>query len=294
MKLTNKLGLPASIVAAVLNDPYTNGGASISVTKLLSPAYQYQLLTKHAAELEEDVADRIWSLMGQVGHGILERMPIDAATSVAEQRIFMPATYIGLDMPDFTISGAFDLLEAGCINDFKFTTVWSRDGKIEWEQQLNMLRLLCQYHYEQTGDRRFIADRLRIIAIYRDWQKAKAKVTKDYPQTQVESLEIPVWPLEVTREYMRKRVLLHTSSEPPVCTDDERWMRPPVFALMKAGRKSAVKLYDNKAEADAAAAAAGKGHTVIARPVEYPRCESYCTAAKFCPHWQAQLNEVPF
>lgn len=294
MKLTNRLNLPASIVSAVANDPYDAGKANISVTRLINPPYQVQLLKGHGGKVVEDVADRIHALMGQIGHAIVERATIDPATSVAEQRIFMPASYLGLDMPDYIVSGAFDLLECHILNDFKFTTVWSSGGKVEWEQQLNMLRVLCQYHYEQTGDRRFVVAAARIIAIYRDWQKAK-RFAADYPDYQVESIAVNLWPIEDAKAWMADRILKHTDPNPPVCTDEERWMKPAVTALMKAGRKSAVKLFRNEPEAaQKALEKAGKGHTLVERPAVYTRCESYCSASEFCPAWQAVKAEVPF
>lgn len=292
MKYTNNLGLPDSIVQAVTNDPYDAGQSDISVTRLISSPYQVQLINRHRDELTEDVSDRIWALMGQVGHGILERMDIDLATSVAEERLFLNARELGFDF-DYIISGAFDLIEKGELNDFKFTSVWSRDGKIEWEQQLNMLRYLCAKQYEKTGDSRYIIAAIRIIAIYRDWQKSKT-VQGDYPKSQVEPIEVDLWPLDKAEEFIKERIRLHTDPNPEPCTDEERWATKPVFALMKDGRKSAVKLYEDKDEADAACASAGKGHTVVERPKTYRRCESYCSAATVCPVWQEYLSKVPF
>lgn len=293
MKLTNRLGLPASIVSAVANDPYSAGKANISVTKLIAPPYQVKLLRGNADRIVEDASDRIYSLMGQIGHAIVERATIDPATSVAEQRIFMPASYVGLDLPGYIVSGAFDLVENHTVFDFKYCSVWAAAGKIEWEQQLNMLRVLCQYHLEQTGDDRFRVDSAQIIAIYRDWQKAKAGFD-NHPRTQVEAISVPIWSLDEAKRYMAERITLHTAANPPVCTDEERWTTKYVVALMKAGRKSAVKLYGSIEEATKACEAAGKGHTVVPRPVTHKRCESYCAAAAFCPAWNEQKAEAPF
>lgn len=293
MKLTNRLNLPSSIVSAIANDPYSAGSADISVTKLISPPYQVRLLKAGAGQIVEDAADRVHALMGQIGHSIIERATIDPKTSVAEQRIFMPASFVGLNLPGYIVSGAFDLLEKHILFDFKFTTVWSSKGKIEWEQQLNLLRVLCQYHYEQTGDERFVVAGAKIIAIYRDWQKVKAGM-QDHPKHQVEAIEIPIWNLDDAKKYMAERITLHTADAPPPCTNEDRWATEPVYALMKAGRKSAVKLYKTQEEADAKCAVAGKGHVVAHRPVQYKRCESYCAAAAFCPAWASEKAAAPF
>lgn len=100
MILTNKLNLPKSIVNAVRNDPYTKGDAHISVSQMIGPARKRAIEIKHSAELTEDVADRIWSLMGQIAHGILERADEHGIT---EQRLF-------IKRHGWTISGQFDRL----------------------------------------------------------------------------------------------------------------------------------------------------------------------------------------
>ncbi len=43
-KWTNALNLPAPIVAAITNDPYSSGDADISVTSLIAPARQRELM----------------------------------------------------------------------------------------------------------------------------------------------------------------------------------------------------------------------------------------------------------
>lgn len=101
MILTNRLGLPRSIENAVRNDKYTRGDADISVTGLISPARKRALETRHANEISEDVAERIWSLMGQIAHGILDRA--DDERSLKELRLY-------IERHGWTISGQFDRL----------------------------------------------------------------------------------------------------------------------------------------------------------------------------------------
>ena len=73
MKITNKAGLPEAIVQAVRADPYDKGAARFSVTELIGPPIIRLLHQQHDDEVEEDAADRIWSLFGSAVHGILER-----------------------------------------------------------------------------------------------------------------------------------------------------------------------------------------------------------------------------
>ena len=289
--LTNRLGLPQAIVDAVSNDPYTRGASDISVTQLIQPPYQRQLRLQH--EPIEDASDRIWSLVGQVGHGIVERAYPQAYTEaaklrtpkqvhdlfgvVAERRLFMKCN-------GWTVSGQFDVIENGHLQDYKFTSVWSviGDTKKEWINQLNLLRLLAL----QEG---IDIQRLGIIAILRDWSKGKA-MSSDYPRHQIFPIDIPMWSPARAEDYLMERVLAHQAVNPPVCTDEERWKREDVFAVMNTGRKSAVKLHEKQGEAAAHASELGPGHSVVKRPGEFFRCMNYCDVNAACPAMKTDVG----
>src|SRR5688572_18619098 len=140
MRLTNRLGLPSSIVNAVSRDPYSKGNAHLSVTTLIGPARKRQLELQHGDQLTEDAADRIWSLMGQITHGILERSDREAWT---EERLY-------IERHGWRISGQFDrvLLEQGLLQDYKLTSTYSvKDGvKPEYEAQANLYALMLREH----------------------------------------------------------------------------------------------------------------------------------------------------
>lgn len=280
--LTNKLNLPRSIVAAVTNDGYSRGKSDISVTQLISPPFQRKL--RETVEPQEDVADRIWSLLGQSVHTVLERAyPEGTTDAVVETRLFTT-------VEGWSVSGQMDVLEAGTLMDFKVTSVWSRKGKPEWEQQLNLLAALCRRQMAETGDVRFNVNRIQIIAIFRDWVQSKTLAGDDYPESQVAVIPVPLWTEEQQDAFLVERVRLHQAARPEPCTDEERWKTNDVWALMKEGRKSAVKLFTSEMEANAAADAAGSGHSVVHRRGEYKRCANYCSVSHGCPVWQS----VPF
>jgi hypothetical protein len=68
------------------------------------------------------------------------------------------------------------------------------------------------------------------------------------------------------------------------CTPEERWERPTRYALMKKGRKRAIKLYDT--EEDANGAVKEKDHYVEYRKGESVRCENYCPVKEFCNQYK--------
>ncbi len=284
MKLTNHFNLPAPIVAAVARDPYTKGDAHISVTGLIGPARKRALEARHADEITEDVSNRLWSLIGQIGHGILERADVDAVT---EERLY-------IERHGWRISGQFDryVLEQGLLQDYKFTTTYGiKEGaKPEWEAQENLYKLLLETHG-------YSVVRLQVVAILRDWQKGKAKHSGDYPQVPVQIIDVPVWPRERVEAYIVERLTAHGKAqhELPQCTPAERWATPDTFAVMKVGNTRATSVWLTEDEAHRAVAELIRTkpgrYSVQRRSGENKRCQDYCPAAAFCSQWE-ELRRV--
>lgn len=298
MKITNRHNLPETIVRAIANDEYDKGDSVLSVTQLISPPRIVLLQEVNKDNISIDVVDRVYTLLGTAVHKILEKGTKDLPHYIVEERMF-------LDVHGWKISGAVDLqIDNGdgtwSINDYKVTSVYSVLGeKPEWEQQLNCYAYLS---YKNHGRR---ATSLKIIAILRDWQRKSAEHSPSYPQSQITVVDIPVWELEKQEAFVEERVLLHQAAKNAVdnghplvyCTDEERWLRGETWALMKEGRKSAVKLYDNKEDAEAACRELGEsrglntGHYIEHRPGEPIRCRgNYCLVSTFCRQWQEELG----
>lgn len=108
-RITNKLGLPEAIVEAVKNDPYDPGHADISATGLISPPRKRALERTHRNDMEEDASDRIWALIGQSVHTILERAEPSA---IVEKRLY--GRFGG-----WLVSGQFDRLTLRKVRDGK-------------------------------------------------------------------------------------------------------------------------------------------------------------------------------
>ena len=195
MKLTNRMNLPEAIVEAVRNDGYTKGDADISVTQLVAPPQKVALEREYADQITEDASDRIFSLIGQSIHTILERAN---RKGVSERRL-------SIMVEGWKISGAMDLYEEdGVLNDYKTTSAWSvKNGiKDEWLAQLNSYaHILRENGHEVRG--------LRVVALLRDWSKMEAARSPDYPQSQVAVMPVELWPAQIAAKYVRDRVILH-------------------------------------------------------------------------------------
>ena len=105
IKLTNKMNLPLAIKRAVENDPYDPSGSDISTTRLIAPPLIRHLEIKHQDEIEEDVADRIWALLGSSVHHVIERAKTEK--DLSEIRLFYKDDDI---TNEWTLSGQFDYI----------------------------------------------------------------------------------------------------------------------------------------------------------------------------------------
>lgn len=292
MKITNRFNLPATLLNAVADDEYDKGDSVLSVTQLISSPRIVLLQELNVDNLVADVVDRVPALLGTAVHKIIEKGSKDLPNHVVEERLF--ATING-----WKISGAVDLQiehDDGTweINDYKVTSVYSvMDEKIEWIQQLNCYAFLSMHAHGRK------VTKLRIIAILRDWQRKQAEMKPDYPQSQVVAVDIPLWTLEDQANFIHNRVREHQRAKKmvdsgvvlPYCTDQERWLRGETWAVMKEGRKSAVKLYDSEEEARAYADNLGAGHSVEHRRGSPVRCAgNYCMVAQWCRQYQEELG----
>ena len=276
-----------------MDDEYDKGDSVLSVTQLIAPPRIVVLQKLNEHNLTSDVVDRVPSLLGTAVHKIIEKGSKDVPGHIVEERLFS-------DVCGWKISGAVDLqIQKGDgaweINDWKVTSVYSvLSDKPEWEQQLN-----CYAYLASKSHGRNVTS-LKIVAILRDWQRKQAEIKADYPQSQIVMVDIPVWTPEQQEAYITERVALHQAAQKAVdtgepvayCTDQERWVRGESWALMKEGRKSAVKLYDNEEQAREDCSKSGGGHHVEHRRGSAVRCAgNYCLVSMWCRQWQEELGD---
>jgi hypothetical protein len=282
MRLTNRSGLPDAIVQAVKNDGYSRGDADISVTGLLKPVKAAVLESRHWDELTEDASDRVWSLLGQSVHTILERAN---KTAVAERRLT-------IEMEGWKVSGGMDLYdESGILTDFKVTSVWKLvKGDVEdWTNQLNLYSVILRAHGHKV-------EKVQIVAILRDWSKRDAEKDPLYPQAQVVNVPIRLWEPAIAEKFMRERVILHKQARLtgvlPDCSEKDRWVRDEAWAVKKVGQKNAMRGGVFKTE-DEARAFMGfdKDKILEYRPGTSTRCLNYCSALPFCKQGQSYVSQ---
>jgi hypothetical protein len=285
MKYTNKYNLPDTLANALRADPYSKGAAWKSITQIIGPPQISHLKSQHYHELEEDVSDSVWRLMGSAVHHILESG--DAPNLITEERLFV-------EIDGKTISGAIDVQEIvgqneRVIYDYKVSTKRSLDtvGDKDWETQLNCYAYLV----EKAKQRKVVG--IKVCLILRDFINARAKNDPTYPQCPIQIVDLPLWSPHDQEQYIRDRIALHQQADDGKvveCTDRDRWFAEGKLAVMKKGGKAAVRggLYDMDQREEAEAHAETKSELYIEeREGSYRRCEgNYCGVNKFCNQWK--------
>ena len=135
----------------------------------------------------------------------------------------------------------------------------------------------------------------RFVALLKDHSKTKAKNDSSYPQSPVFIYEFDVTPedmaetasriLTKVQEIESSYKLDDDAIEP--CSADERWADGEKWAVMKNGRKTAVKVFDNQLDADAMAGEMGNAYYVEHRPAISRKCGDYCNCKDFCNFYKA-------
>lgn len=289
MKLTNELNLPQPFVDAATSD-YQYTDKRYSVTSVLKGTREAILQRRHSEEIETDVSEMVWAIFGSAVHKILEQ-----SEETADQ---LKENWLSVEVQNgYELSGIFDLYDdaTGTVTDYKTATVWKFIYKEfdDWRTQC----LAYVWLLRKIG---FNARRGEIVGMLKDHSKTKAKTDQTYPQHPVQRIgwNFTDKDLEEFERWLKAKFAEIEAAEKlsdddlPLCSDVERWHKPDKYAVMKEGRKTAVKLYDSEEEANARVEAEGKGYYVEHRKGEDSKCLNYCSACEFCSHYKELMNNA--
>ena len=295
MKYSNKHNFPDFVVQWLKHDSYDYDASTISATTLMKPARAYALEKQNWDNLEIDVSDVIASRYGTAIHDSVEKVNLKDCKQ--EERLRKAVM-------NKIITGKFDILKEIELKrfqliDVKSTSVWtyiygSRDE--DYQKQLSIYRWLAI----QNGYN--VIPKAKIWMIFTDWSKSRAKNNPDYPETRIAIKEVELWGEEKTLKYIGERITIldkaanHEQKDMPFCTDEELWASADTWAIMKEGRKSAVKVHKIQKEAEEDVKfyedqkLIHKKYSIVYRPGGVKRC-SYCTARNFCTQYKQLVQE---
>ena len=223
-KFTNKFGIHPILVRAIERNFYDPGESDITTTQLIDQPQVVALKKMFRDEIVEDVSDLIWILVGSAVHVILERAAGDDV--ISEKRYYTESN-------GWKVGGQVDMIDGKTLYDFKVTSVWNYvyDDHKKYENQANVNRFILSKNGVEI-------DKVENILILRDWIKSKSVKEKSggkYPQVQVQTIELPKWPLDGAEKVVHERVKAHQEAQKLTpeelaqrfpCSSEDRWYNP--------------------------------------------------------------------
>ena len=290
--MTNNYNLPKALVNALTNDTH-RGGGDFSTTQLLKSPREFWLTARHSHEIETDAIENMWALFGTASHNIAERG--ETADSLVEE--FMKINIAGV-----TLTGIFDIFENGVLWDYKTKSVnslffFDAQAKATLTSQANIYAYMARKLFELD------IKQLKDLFILRDWTRAKAQYNKDYPSTQAQVVELPLFTEEQQKDLIIQRIewIMKFKDVPdellPECTKEYRWASPTVYKVYKGNNKTAVRGGANFSSCSEAKAFIDELDPTKKYRIEaiegnnWRRCE-YCSSRAFCNQTQMEEPEL--
>ena len=278
-RFRNALELPDWVVRGLAYSNYNPGNVEfdISSTSLIDGPLLRELRHIHQSSIIEEASDRVWAVDGAAVHTVFEEANQSSPDVIVEKRFV--TDYFGNG--DYrTISCQIDCYEtkSKTLWDIKNVSVWAiiKQDFAKFAKQLNVNAAIMRANGYDVDD-------LKILAISRDWQRNKAS-EGNYPDHAISVLNIEMWDDKDQDDYIKARLKDHFGDHEKSCSDEERWFSGDSFAIMREGRKSALKLCGTREEAEEYIEGLidREGSSIQHRPGMYRRCENYCNVSEFC------------
>jgi hypothetical protein len=308
-KYINNASVPLSLAVFLATDNYDHDDTTVSVTTLIKPIRQTVLGARVPADdALVDISNLVQSRLGSAVHDGIESAWLNGykkamaglgyPAKVIERVLVNPAPedlYEGcipvyLEQRSYKeiggrrVSGKFDFVGDGQVEDFKNTTVYT------WINQTKTNDYILQGSlYRWLNPTIITKDTMAIQFIFSDWQAVRAKTDPNYPPNRTVQKLFKLMPLPETEQYVRNRVALldrywnAPEQDIPRCTDDELWRQEPVYKYYKnpnnTGRST--KNFDTKQDAYVRMSQDGNVGKVVEHPGQVVACK-YCSAFPVC------------
>jgi len=332
----NTTGVPLSVAVYLATDHYDRVPNAISATSLLKSVRQNILTKRvPAAQAQTEITTVVKSRLGTSIHDGLEKAWIGGHYKKAMANLGYPQSIIDrivvnpgyetgpngqlvkmanppilakdaipvyMEIRSFgeiegvRISGKFDFVAEGRVEDFKSTSTftWTNETKTEdYRNQGSIYRWLNQDIITQ--------DTMAIQFFFTDWQRGRSLSDKSYPKRQVEQLLIPLMTIPETENFIRGRIqeFQRYKDSPevdlPPCNDKELWRKAPTYKYYKnpasaaAGSRS-TKNFETLLEAHSRLVEDGNVGVVVEVPGEVVACK-YCAAFPVCTQKDALIAD---
>jgi hypothetical protein len=308
-KYANQSAVPLSLAVFLATDNYDHDSATISATSLIKPLRQIILGSRVPEDISPvDLVQMVPSRIGSSIHDAIERSWKEhyqvALESLGYPKRVIEKVRINPN-PDhltdgeipiyleqrahkqvgkFTISGKYDFIGDGRVEDFKTTSTYTamnhtNDEKYIWQGSI----------YRWLNPKIITRDEMAIQFIFTDWSKAKAMADPKYPQQRIQQRILPLKSIQETDAFIIRKLsqIEHywdlPEAELPLCTDADLWRSEPVFKYYKNPEKRtrSTKNFDNFHDAQLRCIEDGNVGVVVEQPGQVTACK-YCAAFAVC------------
>lgn len=303
---TNNSNLPLSIGVWLAHDSYDHDARKnhISATALLKPLKQLILAAR--VEAKDNIPDIVSLLPSSIGTGIHDGIEKAWVTNYKESLLKLgypqhivdrvevnPETLSEDTIPvyleqraereidGFIISGKFDFIGEGRVEDFKTTSVYTYINKTNDEKYIMQGSI-----YRWLNPEKITRDDMAIQFIFTDWQSSRTREPK-YPNSRTHEYKLDLKPVSTTEAFIRRKLALikqywdADEEDIPSCSDEDLWRKADVYKYYKnpANTKRSTKNYEKEGEAKVRASR--EGGIVVKVPGEVVACR-YCDAFPVC------------
>ena len=315
---TNTSSVPLSLAVFLATDSYDHDVSTISVTGLIKPIRQIILGSRVPKEdVALDLIQMIPSRIGTAIHDGIEKawlgnyikamMLLNYPQRVIEKVLINPTKeqlkedsipfYLERrsykQVGSYTVSGKFDFVGEGRVEDFKTTSTYTAINSTNDDKYIQQGSL-----YRWLNPDIITRDEMAIQFIFTDWSAARARSEPNYPQQRFQQRVLPLKSIAETDHFVRQKLkqidaLKDTPEEAlPLCTDEDLWRSAPVFKYYKNPEKLArsTKNFDTKQEAYIRLAEEGGKGLVLEKPGQVTACK-YCNAFSVCTQKDALIAQ---
>lgn len=314
MQYTNNHKIPLPLAVFLATDHYDYVPNTFSATSLLKPIRQLVLGARMQAEENiVDIADLVSSRMGTAIHTAIEQAWISSdrdkalkalgySDDIINRIVINPKKPKKKDIPvymeqrsfkqvgEYTVSGKFDFVAEGKVQDFKSTSVYN------YLNQTNAEKYSLQGSiYRWLNPEIITKDEMAIHYIFTDWSKMESLKNPNYPQARTITQTIPLLSLDETDKFIKDKLEQYkkykNSPEPdiPLCTDEELWRKPTVWKYYKnPDSVKSTKNFDNPIEANVRWEEDGRVGIVKEIKGQVSACR-YCPAFMICTQKDALI-----
>lgn len=321
-KYKNETNIPLSVAVYLATDEYDHNSdpTEISATGLLKPLKQIILGSRVPVDTQPtDISSLVASRLGTSIHSGIEKSwatnykqamsDLGYSNNIIDRIVVnpdpknLPKDCIPIyqeirtkkQLGKWIISGKFDFVADGRLEDFKSTKVYSyiagsNDEKYRMQGSI----------YRWLNPEIVTNHEMAIQYIFTDWSSMQAMINSDYPKTAILEKKFTLLPITEVENFISNKLRLveqyanSPEEDIPVCTDEDLWRKAPVWKYYKDPTKTtrSTKNFDTAAEALVRLAEDGHKGSVVEVKGEVVACK-YCSALSVCKQKdQYILNET--